>query len=67
MHGNQNYEKLDQCDRPVSARVGNWYCPEFERTREEAIEWALKRPNVREIYLYSEATQGRGAVGPLRY
>jgi RimJ/RimL family protein N-acetyltransferase len=30
---------------------------EFEGTRDEALAWALERPNVRRIYLYSEATR----------
>jgi len=30
---------------------------EFEGTHDEALAWALARPNVREIYLYSEETQ----------
>jgi hypothetical protein len=30
---------------------------EFAGTRDEAIAWALARPDVREIYLYSEETK----------
>jgi hypothetical protein len=30
---------------------------EFDGTHDEALAWALARPNVREIYLFSEETQ----------
>jgi hypothetical protein len=45
----RRWEASDQGESGVLA--------EFEGTHDEALAWALARPNVREIYLYSEETQ----------